>query len=350
VRADKHSTGGVGDKTTLVVAPVLAAIGVPVLKVTGRALGHTGGTADKLEAIPGVRTSLSIEKACAQVQAIGLAVMCQSARMVPADKRMYATRDATGTIASLPLIASSIITKKLASGADVVVLDVKVGSGTFVADLDEAHRLADLMVRVARGCGVCATALLTDMDQPLGRSVGNALEVEEACGALTDPAHADGRFMTLCRELCSRAAQLALGVQPNDADLMAARAIEAGDGAAKLSALIRAQGGDPAVVEHPEQLPHASCEGAARAQMKGIVTSVHAGVVGSVARSLGADPGAGIRLHAAPGDAVSSGDRMATVFASTESAAQEAALQVARAFVVGDRTPRNVALIMGSVP
>ncbi len=209
IKLDKHSTGGVGDKTTLVIVPILAAAGVPILKMSGRGLGFTGGTTDKLGSIPGFHTGLSIQEAVAQVQRWGGAMVSQVSDLSPADKRLYALRDVTATVDSIPLITSSILSKKLAVGADVILFDVKIGSGAFMRSLDEGMELARMLIRVSKAAGKDSVALLTNMDEPLGRAVGNALEVREACELLTYPHSADRRLLELCREMVANGLTLA---------------------------------------------------------------------------------------------------------------------------------------------
>ncbi len=296
VKVDKHSTGGVGDKTTLVVAPLVAALGVPVPKMSGRALGHTGGTIDKLECLPGLTTALSAERFCRQVAEIGVAIAAQSEEMAPADKKIYALRDATATVESIPLIASSVMSKKLAVGADGIVLDVKVGGGAFMPDLAQAQQLAEAMVGIGRRAGKRMVALITRMEDPLGRAVGDAVELMEAMQTLAGRGPAD--FVELCEVVAGH--MLALGdaaADPEEGRLLAGQALASGRGLAKLSEMIAAQGGDGGVVSDPEELI-----GAAQRIPVGVgdgyVVRVDARRIGALVRALKA--GAGTRKGLCP--------------------------------------------------
>ncbi|MDX6534561.1 MAG: pyrimidine-nucleoside phosphorylase [Gaiellales bacterium] len=309
--ADKHSTGGVGDKTTVVLAPLLAASGALVAKMSGRGLGHTGGTLDKLESIPGMRVSLSLAGMRRQVEQVGIAVAGQTAELAPADGRLYALRDATATVPSLPLIATSIMSKKIASGSTRLLLDVKVGEGAFMPDRDSARELAALMVRLGAEHGTRATAMLSGMDEPLGRAVGNALEVEEAVATLRGEGPAD------LRELCLHAAGVLLGDRP-----AAERALASGAAYEAYERWIRAQRGDP-----DAPLPKAPAVVDVPAQRSGIVQHCHALAVGRAAMRLGAgrvakgdpiDHAVGIVVHAKRGDPVEAGQPLATVHARAE--------------------------------
>jgi pyrimidine-nucleoside phosphorylase len=306
--ADKHSTGGVGDKTTLVLAPLLAACGVLVAKMSGRGLGHTGGTIDKLEAIPGMRTALSPAGMRRQVERVGVAVCAQTAELAPADARLYTLRDATATVPSLPLIATSIMSKKIASGASRLLLDVKVGEGAFMGGLDSARRLAQLMVRLASAHDIVADAIISGMEEPLGNAVGNAIEVEEAVATLRGSGPAD------LTELCLRSAAMLVGDRA-----AAERALADGSAYERYQRWISAQGGDPDAA-----LPRAPTVEPVQADRSGVVQRCHALAVGRVAGQLGAgrasagdavDPAVGIVVHRKRGDAVRAGERLATVHA-----------------------------------
>lgn len=326
VKVDKHSTGGVADTTTLVLAPLVAACGVPVAKMSGRGLGHTGGTLDKLESIPGMRIELAAEEFLAQVRDVGVAVMAQSPDIDPADKKMYALRDVTATVPSIPLIVGSIISKKIAGGADAIVLDVKVGSGAFMKDEAHARELASELTRVGRALGREVVCLMSDMDQPLGMAVGNSLEVIEAIETLR------GDGPAALTELCYvfGAKMLVLGGIAPDAESARARlaaAIADGEALAKAREWIAAQGGDPAVVDDTSLLPLSPCMREVCSSSAGYVTGFDAEGVGRSAMLLGAgratkddeiDPGAGLVLDVRVGDAVAVGDRLAVMYAASE--------------------------------
>jgi pyrimidine-nucleoside phosphorylase len=306
--ADKHSTGGVGDKTTLVLAPLVAACGVLVAKMSGRGLGHTGGTLDKLEAIPGMRVSLSLAGMRRQVEQVGVAVCGQTAELAPADGRLYALRDATATVPSLPLIATSIMSKKVAAGASRLLLDVKVGEGALVPDAGAARRLAATMVALAGEHGIEATAMLSGMDEPLGHAVGNALEVAEAVATLGGDGPAD------LTELCLHAAGVLVGDRA-----AAERALSGGAALERYQRWISAQGGDP---EAP--LPVAPVVVEVPAPRSGVVQRCHALAVGRAAAGLGAgrvrtqdavDHAVGLVVHRKRGDRVDAGEPLATVHA-----------------------------------
>lgn len=282
VKVDKHSTGGVGDKTTLVLGPLLAAIGVPVAKMSGRGLGHTGGTIDKLESIPGMQTALSTSQFIEQVKRIGIAIAGQTGDLAPADKRIYGLRDVTATVESLPLIASSIMSKKLASGANAIVLDVKVGSGAFMKTLADAKRLAATMVRIGREAGRSTVAVLSNMNEPLGRAIGNALEVKEAIATLRGQGPAD--LAEICLTLAAEMAILAgRAADPDEARRLLQQAIDDGRALAKFRELIEAQGGDASVIDHPERLPAAPHVQTLRAERAGYLGALPALAFGEAA-------------------------------------------------------------------
>jgi pyrimidine-nucleoside phosphorylase len=311
---DKHSTGGVGDKTTLVLAPLLAAIGGTVAKMSGRGLGHTGGTVDKLESIPGFRTDLDVAAFLRQAREVGVVVTGQSMDLAPADGMMYALRDATGTVASLPLIASSVMSKKLAGGADVIVLDVKVGSGAFMKTLADARALARTMVAIGEHAGRRVRAVLTNMTEPLGFAVGNAVEVEEAAACLRGEGPED--LLELCLTLAERVLD-ASGLPSDRATLQAA--VDSGRAFERFERWIAAQGGDPNAVGHLERAPDAWH---VRAPADGVVRRLDALAIGRAVGALGGgrsrkgeavDAGVGVILQAKVGHAVTRGDAIATV-------------------------------------
>lgn len=321
--ADKHSTGGIGDKTTLIVAPLAAALGCIVPKMSGRGLGHTGGTVDKLEAIPGYRTTLTRAEMEAVVSATGLAVVGQSGDLAPADKRLYALRDVTATVDSIPLIASSIMSKKLASGAANIVLDVKVGNGAFMKTEEDARRLAQLMVSIGRAHGRRVIAVLSDMDAPLGYAVGNAVEVREAVEVLRGKGCPALRSLSLT--LAALLAEASLGIEREDALQRAEQALDNGEAISRMLAWITAQGGDAAVIENTDLLPTAAYTRQVKATADGYLGATDAEAIGRVAVILGAgravkderiDPAAGILFHKQPGDPVHCGEAIATLLTS----------------------------------
>ena len=342
IKVDKHSTGGVGDKTTLVLAPLVASCGVPVAKMSGRGLGHTGGTIDKLESIPGFRTDLGLADIVAQVREVGLAVVAQTGDLTPADRLLYALRDVTATVDSIPLIASSVMSKKIASGADAIVLDVKTGRGAFMRDEAEARALARAMVEIGRERGRRTVALVTGMDEPLGYAVGNALEVREALKVLRgDDPPAD--LTALCRELA--AYMVLLGGRADNleaARLLVGRRLQSGAALETMRAWVRAQGGDPAVVDQPDLLPAAGARAEVRAAADGFVQTIDARLVGRAALALGAgravkdaviDPAVGVVLRCKVGDRVAAGEVLARLH-HHEKGVEEALALVRQAYVL----------------
>jgi pyrimidine-nucleoside phosphorylase len=351
---DKHSTGGVGDKTTLAVGPIVAACGVPFGKMSGRGLGHTGGTLDKLESIPGFRVELTTDQFVAQVRDIGLAIVGTSADLVPADKNLYGLRDVTATVDIVPLIASSIMSKKIAAGAHAIVLDVKVGDGAFMKTLDDARILAEQMVDLGGRAGREVVCLLTDMDQPLGHAVGNALEVREAVATITGEGPAD--FSELVVEACARLLALSdLDVDLEEGRRRAEAAIRDGSAREAYERWIRAQGGDPDLAA----LPTAPVVQEIQAPRDGAVTGVHALAIGVAALELGAgrrtkeddvDHAVGIVCRAKRGQEVASGDVLAEVHARDESSAAAAAEAVLAAYDLGDAPPRPHGIVLDVIP
>jgi len=345
-KVDKHSTGGVGDTTSLVLCPLVAACGVTVPKMSGRGLDHTGGTIDKLEAIEGFDVNLSTERFVGQLQRVGLAVGAQTQDLAPADKLIYSLRDMTATVDSVPLIAASIMSKKLAGGADAVVLDVKVGRGAFMRDLEAGRRLAGTMVRLGRDTGLKTVAVLSRHDAPLGRAVGNALEVAEAVRTLRGEGPDD------LTELCLRLGGIMLTLAGKAADaeqgrLLALEALRSGRALERFAAWVEAQRGDAGVVDHPDRLPQAPHVVEVTAGHAGCVQGVDALHVGMAALALGAgrttkdapvDPAVGITLAAVPGDPVARGDVLARIHAR-DRGLEEAAGLLRRAYSIGSRRP-----------
>ncbi len=332
IKADKHSTGGVGDKTSLVLCPMVAACGLKVAKRSGRGLGHTGGTIDKLESFPGFSTALTEEQFFDNVNHYGIAIMGQTADLVPADKKLYALRDVTGTVPSIPLIVSSIMSKKLASGADVIVLDVKCGDGSFMKTPEQAEELARNLTRIGRLAGRRCAAIITDMDQPLGFAVGNALEVREAIAVLKG--EQEGDLLQLCLALGScMLTEAEFAPSHEAAEQMLMEAVRSGKALDKLAEMVRAQGGDAEAVYHPELLPQAPVICEVPSEQAGTVSKIHAEAVGLVSMKLGGgratkedviDPAVGVVLHKKLGDAVAIGESLATSHAPDSSHAEEA--------------------------
>ncbi|MBS3887082.1 MAG: thymidine phosphorylase [Dethiobacter sp.] len=355
--ADKHSTGGVGDKTTLVLLPLLAANGVTVAKISGRGLGHTGGTIDKLSCIPGFQTELSRSQFLEQVRSLGLAIMSQSAEMTPADGMLYALRDVTATVDSIPLIASSVMSKKIAAGAQYIILDVKAGSGAFMRDEQQARRLAEEMVAIGRALGRKTVALITAMDQPLGLAVGNHLEVLEAIATLKGEGPSDLTLLTieLGAELlvaCGLAEELA------EARGKLAASLRDGSALAMFRRFVAAQGGDPSVLEEPQNLGSPAFRAALRCTQAGVVAGLDARAVGLAAVLLGAgrekkgdsiDLTAGIYLHKKIGDSLQKGDILAELFTSSAGRLVAAQEKLAAAYLIGEAPTESYPLLLGRV-
>ncbi|WP_366922419.1 pyrimidine-nucleoside phosphorylase [Metallumcola ferriviriculae] len=355
VKVDKHSTGGVGDKTTLVVAPLVAAAGIPVAKMSGRGLGHTGGTLDKLAAIPGLQVDLAPEQFLRQVREVGLAVVGQTGNLVPADKKLYALRDVTATVNSLPLIASSIMSKKLASGADKIILDVKVGSGAFMKTAEEAFALAKAMVDIGSSMKRETTALVSDMDQPLGKTVGNALEVVEAVETLKG--HGPEDLRQLCLELGARMlAAAGKAADEHRGKEILTELLRNGSGLKKLREMVTTQGGNAEALENYNLLPRAQVIIPLYSKTNGYISHLHAEKVGLAAMAAGAgrsrkedeiDLAAGIVLKAKRGDKVAVGEQLAEIHAADERRAAQATDMLAEAFTYGQ--PEKHPLILGFV-
>ena len=333
IKADKHSTGGVGDKTSLILCPMVAACGLRVAKMSGRGLGHTGGTLDKLESFPGYNISIGEKRFLDNVNRIGIAIMGQTADLVPADKKLYALRDVTGTVPSIPLIVSSIMSKKLASGADVIVLDVKCGSGAFMKTEEQARELARGLTRIGRLAGRKCSAVITDMDQPLGCAVGNALEVKEAISVLRGETKGD--LLELCLTLGS-GLLIGAGYAQDDAAArkMLQEAIDSGRALKKLAELVEAQDGDAHDVYDTARLPLAPVQLEVPSESAGYVSHIECEKVGLISMHLGGgraakedsiDLSVGLVLHKKVGDKVAKGESLATIHAPTMEKAQEAA-------------------------
>lgn len=350
--ADKHSTGGVGDKTTLIVAPLAAALGCRVAKMSGRGLGHTGGTVDKLEAFPGYSASLPPEEFLAQVRRVGVAVVGQSGMLVPADKKLYALRDVTATVDSIPLIASSVMSKKLAAGAHSIVLDVKCGSGSFMKTPAEARELAAAMVKIGREAGRRTAALITDMDRPLGRAVGNTIELREAIDVLRGTGPADVAELSLA--LAAKMASLSLGIDYAEAKRRAAEAIASGAAFAKFKEWIAAQGGEARYADAPELFGEAKHSAQLIAEADGYVAAMNTESTGLAAMELGAgrrtkddtiDGAAGIYLHRKTGEPVRRGEALATLYTEREETLAPALATVRGAYTLGAVPPPSAKLI-----
>ena len=353
VKVDKHSTGGVGDKTSLALTPMVAACGCKVAKMSGRGLGHTGGTIDKLESIPGFRTDIAIETFEKNVNEIGIAIMGQTKDLAPADKKLYALRDVTATVDQISLIASSIMSKKLACGADAIVLDVKTGSGAFMKKEEDAVSLAKEMTEIGNGAGRKTVAVITDMDQPLGFAVGNALEVIEAIQTLRGKGPAD--FTELCLTLGSYML-LAGGIAKTkeQAREMLQQTITDGSALAKLAEFIKAQGGDPAYIYDPSLFQLAAIQEEICAEETGFLQKIICDEVGICSLILGGgrekkedtiDPAVGLVLHKKKGDKVQAGESLATIYANDQDKLSQAKERFLRAITIGAEKPAESKLI-----
>ena len=344
LKIDKHSTGGVGDKTTLIIGPLAAACGVPVAKMSGRGLGFTGGTVDKLEAIPGFRTSLPEEDFFAQVEGCGISVIGQTAHIAPADKKIYALRDVTATVENLSLITSSIMSKKLASGSDGILLDVKCGSGAFMKSEEDARALAEMMVDIGRADGKKMMAMITDMSQPLGNAVGNALEVREAIEVLRGQGPAD--ITELSVELAGRMVFMGgCASSPEEGIAKAGAALESGAGLAKFREFVSGQGGDPGVADDLSLLPLSGLSRTVTASRDGYITGIDAMTIGLASQHTGAgrqtkedtiDHGAGILLHHKCGDKIRAGEALMTLYSDKADKLDLAAAEAEKAVQIAD--------------
>lgn len=357
IKVDKHSTGGVGDKTTLVLAPLVAACGLPVAKMSGRGLGHTGGTLDKLESIEGLSIEMSKEKFIKNVNTVKVAVAGQTANITPADKKLYALRDVTATVDNISLISSSIMSKKLASGSDAIVLDVKVGSGAFMKDLDHAFKLASAMVRIGNNMDRETVGIISNMDEPLGFAIGNALEVKEAIETLRGNGPKD--LHELCMTLGSKLLLLGKKVDNDtDARAMLEKVLEDGSALAKFKEFIGAQGGNVDFVDNYELFDSASIVKEVVAQKDGFVNKMNAEAVGKCALVLGAgretkesviDLAAGIILNKKVNDEVKKGDVLAYIHANDEAKADEVVGKMTEIIKLSDKPHENYHLIYGIV-
>lgn len=353
---DKHSTGGVGDKTTLIVTPIVSAAGGIVAKMSGRGLGHTGGTVDKLESFPGFKTSLTPEEFKAQVEKCGLAVIGQSANLAPADKKLYALRDVTATVDSIPLIASSIMSKKLAAGTHSIVLDVKCGSGAFMNTAEKAKELATAMVNIGKSRGRNTAALITNMDIPLGNAIGNALEVKEAIAVLRGEGPAD--LKEVCLALASLMLELSLGLNKDEASRLAIETLESGKAYAQFLKWIDLQGADSSYAEDTSKFGESKFSKDVVAQKDGYIISCNAEMIGIAAMKLGAgretkddliDFKAGIILRKKPGNKISAGDTVATLYTDNEKAIESAEALILSALSFSNTAPKKQPMIYEAV-
>ena len=348
-KVDKHSTGGVGDKTSFVVAPIAAAAGLIVPMISGRGLGHTGGTLDKLQSIPGFNVDLTAAELQTVLRSCGCAIIGQTAQLVPADRKMYALRDVTGTIESPHLICASIMSKKLAEEIDGLVLDVKTGSGAFMKRPEDAALLAELMVETGERMGKRVVAVISDMDQPLGRTVGNAVEIEEAVATLKGAGPGD--LLQLCLELAGQ--MLYLGERAASADegkKLARGLIKSGKALAKFREMITAQGGDASVVDHPEKLPKARYRSEVKSGLRGYVQAIQCEQVGNACVLMGGgrerkedavDPAVGLILHKKTGDPVAAGDLLCTIFYNSEERGEPARKIVEQSYRIANAPPKQ---------
>lgn len=356
IKVDKHSTGGVGDKTTLVIGPLVASLGVKVAKMSGRGLGHTGGTIDKMESIPGLQTSIPKEEFFDIVNRTGIAVIGQSGNIVPADKKLYALRDVTATVDSIPLIASSIMSKKLAAGSDGIVLDVKTGSGAFMKTLDDSIALAKEMVAIGTGAGRKCCGLITDMDVPLGHAIGNSMEVIEAVDTLKGNGPED--LTEVCLQLAAHMLYLADRGTVEQCYEMAKTALEDGSGLATLAAMVKAQGGDESYILDTNRFERAQYSYEVKAEKSGYITHIDTEACGIASVLLGAgrskkddaiDYSAGIYLEKKYGETVECGDVLAVLYAADEALFEDAKIKLLNAYVIGPEPAAEKKLIYARV-
>ena len=355
IKVDKHSTGGVGDTTTLIVAPLVAACGGTVAKVSGRGLAHSGGTLDKLESVPGVSVEKSLDEFKRIVRKTGLCVIGQSGNLDPADKRMYSLRDVSGTVPSIPLIASSIMSKKLASGAEAIVLDVKTGGGAFMRTVDEARKLASLMVKIGRHLGRNTVAVITDMDRPLGMAVGNGLEMREAIEGLTGKIPYNDPLMQVSFVLAGRLLMLSnIASTQEDAEIMLKKAVEDGSGFTRLRSMLEEMGGDVRYVDDPNLLVRTKRIVPIYKDCTGYIKKLDAKSIGLAALLLGAgrekagdtvDPAVGILMKKRCGDRIEKDEPIAYMYVNDETNLDEAVSKLVNAVCVADEKPEDEALV-----
>ncbi len=356
IKVDKHSTGGVGDKTTLIISPIVASLGVRVAKMSGRGLGHTGGTVDKMESIPGMQTSIDREKFFDIVRKVGVSVIGQSGNLVPADKKLYALRDVTATVESIPLIASSIMSKKIAAGSDCILLDVKTGSGAFMKTVEDSIRLAQAMVSIGEHVGRKTIALITDMDRPLGNAIGNSLEICEVCQTLNGHGPAD--LTEICIDLAANMLYLAGKGEIEACKKLAQRQIANGEAFAKLREMVAAQGGDVSVLDDNAKFEQAKVTHNVLAQSEGYLHSMNTEQCGIASVELGAgrekkedsiDFSAGILLRKKIGDYVKKGEPIAVFYSSTTERCLEAEKLFESAVTIKSEAPKSVPIIHARV-
>lgn len=353
VKVDKHSTGGVGDKTTLILVPLVASLGIPVAKFSGRGLGLTGGTIDKLASIPDMHTNLSEEQFITQIQRIGCAIATTAKNLDPCDKKLYAIRDVTATVDCIPLIASSVMSKKIASGADAVVLDVKCGHGAFMKDLRSAKKLAELCVKIGKKAGLRMSAVISDMNEPLGNAVGNSLEVKEALEVLNGRGPEDLKALTMC--LASH--MVLLGGKARDtkeAEKLLQDSIDSGKALRKFREMIRAQGAKD-ITENPDLIPNARFKGVVTSEHEGFVTGLDAAYIGHAANVLGAgrlrkedsiDYSAGVYLNKKVGDYVRKGDELLSLYSRSKEVIMDAEADIRKAYTFSDKKPETGNIIL----
>ena len=356
IKVDKHSTGGVGDKTTLVISPIVASLGVPVAKMSGRGLGHTGGTVDKMESIPGMQTFLDRERFFDIVRKVGVSVIGQSGNLVPADKKLYALRDVTATVDSIPLIASSIMSKKIAAGSDCILLDVKEGSGAFMKTVDDSIRLAEAMVSIGEHVGRRTVALITDMSRPLGNAIGNSLEICEVCDTLKGHGPAD--LTAICIELAANMLYLAGKGSIEECKRMAQGQLHNGEAYERLKEMVAAQGGDIAVLDDNSKFQQAKVRHEVYAQQDGWFYAMDTEKCGIASVELGAgrekkddpiDYSAGIILKKKVGDKVQKGEPLAVFYTSDPSRCAQAERLFESAVTIRDEAPEEIPLIYARV-